>query len=63
MPHTLTMGSGFLYVGFDNGTVRAFDPDTMEVRLRLSQPHFLQVDVASDTLKSANEMEAVAMHK
>lgn len=62
-PHSLTYGSDMLFIGFDQGIVRAFDPKTIEMRTRLCLPHYLQVDVASETVQTVNTIEAFDGHK
>ncbi|KAK0411497.1 hypothetical protein QR680_005680 [Steinernema hermaphroditum] len=46
-PYSLALGNAELFIGFENGTIRALDLDTLQQKFVFCTPHFLGTDVVN----------------
>uniref|UniRef100_A0A1I7ZSY1 WD_REPEATS_REGION domain-containing protein n=1 Tax=Steinernema glaseri TaxID=37863 RepID=A0A1I7ZSY1_9BILA len=46
-PYSLALGDSELFIGFENGTIRALDLDTLQQKFVFCNPHFLGTDVVN----------------
>ncbi|VDD88387.1 unnamed protein product [Enterobius vermicularis] len=49
MPRSLVLGGNEIFIGFNNGTIRCLDVDTMAHKFSYCKPHYLKCDVSKGT--------------
>uniref|UniRef100_A0A0N5ABQ9 WD_REPEATS_REGION domain-containing protein n=1 Tax=Syphacia muris TaxID=451379 RepID=A0A0N5ABQ9_9BILA len=49
MPRSLVLGGNEIFIGFNNGTIRCLDVDSMGHKFSYCKPHFLKCDVSKGT--------------
>ncbi|CAD5232103.1 unnamed protein product [Bursaphelenchus xylophilus] len=62
IPRSICMGNGLLYMGFNNGTIRALNPDNMEEIAILPKPHNLRVELCEEKLSETVDLQCPDVH-